>query len=384
VATELRNLLIDSIKLRLRSDVPVGVSLSGGLDSSSVVGGLRILLDENLRNLHSFAVGYDYQGYDERFYIFKMLNWSNLQPHFISPPGKDLITIAEKIVYHQDEPYAGTSIYASWKLMEKTRQTGVPVILVGQGGDEFLAGYNKYLGPYVATLLQKMDFSFLDEILKLSWVRKQGILKLLKSGLYYLLSSYLPTNVKTYLNQYRKRKDPFYLNKSWADRFPPFPVYKKKFHDILNNILYLSVVSSPLPSLLHIDDRNSMAFGVETRAPFLDYRIAEFLFKIGGEKKIKKGYTKYPLRRAFKDILPHDIIMRKDKLGYPTPLSYWLRDDLRAWAEKILTSKSFKKRPYFNFEGVKTIWKQHLSGTDNSFVLWSFINLELWFRKFID
>ena len=158
-----------------------------------------------------------------------------------------------------------------------------------------------------------------------------------------------------------------------------------KFEDDLNNYLYQSFRSTTLPGLLHYEDRNSMAFSLETRLPFLDYRLIEFVFSLPIEQKIKGGVTKVVLRNAMEGILPEEIRNRMDKMGFVTPDGIWFRTALRDQIGQILSSRSFAERGYFKVEEIKKSFQEHCEGKkDLSLSIWRWVNLELWFRRFID
>lgn len=377
-----REIFIDSIRLRLRSDVPVGITLSGGLDSSSILAGLKIIKKDDIKKLYSFSSWYEGKNSDEREHITTMINWSGINSYTISPCAEDMIKEINTLIYHQDEPFSGTSIFASWSIMKKIKSHNIPVIITGQGGDEILAGYDKYYAPFFALLLNKFQFiRLIQEIFYAYSMKRVSIPKDIKNMFYNFLTFHLSDSLKKLLRS--PKNLPEYLNFEWANKFQIRNIFQRVFSDILNNSLYLSTVTSPLPSLLRFDDRNSMAFSIETRAPFLDYRIVEFLYSISGNLKIKKGYSKYLLRRLFDGFLPKSITWRQDKLGFPTPLKEWLKNELKDYVRDIFSSQSFKSRQFFNSNIIMKMLDDHISGKINTeFTLWTFLNLELWLRQF--
>jgi asparagine synthase (glutamine-hydrolysing) len=176
----------------------------------------------------------------------------------------------------------------------------------------------------------------------------------------------------------------------WADKdfvhhyFRPFKELNK-FKDVLKNYLYQAFRFIALPGLLHYEDRNSMIFSLETRLPFLDYRMVEYIFSLPLEQKIGGGVTKVVLRRSMKGILPERVRNRMDKMGFSTPMNFWLREALREWILGILESKTFAKRGYFHVPKVKELFAEHNAGKkDHSSTIWRWVNLELWSRTFID
>ena len=176
-----------------------------------------------------------------------------------------------------------------------------------------------------------------------------------------------------------------WANEDFLHRYlRPFTV-PKKFEDVLKNYLYQAFCFVALPGLLHYEDRNSMAFSLETRLPFLDFRVVEYLFSLPSDQKIKRGVTKVVLRNAMVEILPQEVRNRSDKMGFTTPENIWFRTNLRNQIETMIRSKSFADRGYFNVEKVKKAFHRHCEGKTNiSFTIWRWVNLELWFRNFFD
>jgi asparagine synthase (glutamine-hydrolysing) len=217
----------------------------------------------------------------------------------------------------------------------------------------------------------------------------QGAGTAVAGKVFKIMASHMtPQGIKT-LKRGTERVAPSYLAKDFTAHNTNRVFTEKRFGSILNNDLYNALKISPLPSLLHIDDRSSMAHSVESRAPLLDYRLVEFVFSLGPEYKIRDGITKYLLRRSMKDILPEDVRMRKDKMGFATPLEHWFRTSLKEKVRGIINSDSFRSRPYFDHAMAQEKLDRFLnaegsSGDNSHFTIWSWVNLELWMRKFID
>ncbi len=372
----------DSVRLRLRSDVPLGVALSGGLDSSSIACVAAGLLKG--KRLEAFSSCFEEAEYDERRFIDPMLKATNANANIIFTKPEDLFKDIEDIIWHQDEPYSTLSIFPQWYVMKLAKEKGVKVLLTGQGGDETLAGYHKYY-----------FYLFADLICSLKWARAHSEIRYYKDlkgssapvwgAIFKIMLSYIiPQIIKRGFSA--GGKVPSYLNRDFARSHVRHVFTVKKFASILNNDLYNGLKISPLPSLLHIDDRSSMAHGVESRAPFLDYRLVEYLFSLGPEYKIRDGMTKFILRSSFKNILPEEVRVRRDKMGFATPLEKWLRMELKGKVEELFKSKEFLDRPYFDHGNVIKEFKDFAEGRkrDSHYTIWSWVNLELWFRKFID
>jgi asparagine synthase (glutamine-hydrolysing) len=388
-AHRFRELFEDSIRLRLRSDVPIGSCLSGGLDSSSIVclanrmmrdGGT---IDPELvgEKQKTFSSCFENPDYDERVFIEKVIEQTGAEENFVFPALEDLSAGMRDLVWQQDEPFGSTSIYAQWTVMKRARDRGVTVLLDGQGGDELLAGY---LPSFYALLSQKLMSADLWGLLK--EVRGfRGIdANLERSWLKGTVYSMVPDRMKAVLRKTVKpgiewgRAD---FRKRYLRALPG----TSKFEHPVDNYLYDIFRWRSLPGLLHYEDRNSMAFSLETRLPFLDYRLVEYAFSLPVEQKIRDGTTKVVLRNAMEGILPEPVRTRRDKMGFVTPEEIWFKTVLRNQIRDILRSESFGDRGYFDVARVENAFDDHCKGKKNlSPIIWRWVNLELWFRLFVD
>ncbi|MCM8761050.1 MAG: asparagine synthase (glutamine-hydrolyzing) [Candidatus Omnitrophica bacterium] len=374
----------DSVRLRLRSDVPLGVSLSGGLDSSSIACVAARLLEGS--RLEAFSSCFDTEEEcDERRFIRPVLDRTGAHANFIFAKPERLFDDIEDIIWHQDEPYSTLSIFPQWYVMKLAKEKGVKVLLTGQGGDETLAGYNKYYLYLFADLIYSGKWAQAKKEMTI-YKETNGIRKIAAPVARIMLSYTMPERAKALVGAGAGKAIPDYLNKDFASASFNRISTEKRFKGILNNELYNAFKISPLPSLLHVDDRSSMAHSVESRAPFLDYRIVEFMFSIGPEYKIRDGVTKYILRRSLKDILPAEVRNRTDKMGFAAPLARWFKFDLKGKVFELLSSSEFARRPYFDQKQVLEKFDRFVKGyePDAHFTIWSWVNLELWLRKFID
>ncbi|MDD5438639.1 MAG: asparagine synthase (glutamine-hydrolyzing) [Candidatus Omnitrophica bacterium] len=376
------DLFTDAIRLRLRSDVAVGITLSGGLDSSSIA----CLADKMYAGpggrLYSFSSCFEDKDADERPYINEVLACTRLKSFFVSAPADQVFQDLEKIIWHQEEPYSTLSILPQWHVMKCAHEHDVKVLLTGQAGDETLAGYHKYYFYLFADLVKAFKWALLKREVEYYRAAKGTGDDIRQEVTRILASYYMPQWVR---DIHRKRQDTNgtpYINKDFLGKHRTRIAHEKKFRSILNNDLFNGMKISPLPSLLHIDDRASMAHSVETRSPFLDYRLVQFLFSLPSEYKITDGQTKFLLRETMRGILPERVRARKDKMGFPTPLKAWLTGRLKNSVLELFTSQEFSKRPYFNREEVIREFYACLKGKDNHLTIWSLINLELWLRRF--
>jgi asparagine synthase (glutamine-hydrolysing) len=378
------DLFRDSVKLRLRSDVPLGVSLSGGLDSSSIACVAKDFLGD--AEIQTFSSCFEDARYDERQFIKPVLEKTGAKAHFVFTKPENLFDEIEEIIWHQDEPYSTLSIFPQWYVMKLAREKGVKVLLSGQGGDETLGGYHKYFYYLFADLISSMKWGRASEEIGLYKALKGKNNGVFKPVAKILISNAAPSFVKEAVKLSSVAACPSYLNNDFNSASAKKINIEKRFQSILNNDLYNAMKISPLPSLLHIDDRSSMAHSVESRSPFLDYRLVEYLFSLGPEFKIRNGITKFVLRQSMKGILPEEVRTRKDKMGYATPLESWFKSDLKSRVHDILNSRKFLERPYFNKDCVLRKFDDFVSGKkpDAHYAIWSWVNLELWLRKFID
>ncbi|MDA2915389.1 asparagine synthase (glutamine-hydrolyzing) [Nitrospinae bacterium AH_259_B05_G02_I21] len=379
LAEEFLDLLRSAVALRLRSDVPVAISLSGGLDSSAIT----CLADQVTckGGVATFSSCFEEPAYDERPYIHRVLDEVSVSPTFVFPSGDSLFENIERVIWHQDEPYAGLSIYAQWFVMEAAHQKGFKVILTGQGGDEGLAGYHKYYPAFFADSIRTGRWvTLLRELVDFRRVTGGAVYPALGQALRLLASHWLPRRKARKLSG-----QPPYLSRNFADRMRPTAPTPRRFSSCLNDALYRGFTISPLPSLLRIEDRNGMAHSVEARSPFMDYRLVEFLFSLPPEQKIQKGYTKRILREACRGVVPETVLARPDKMGFVTPMGPWFRSDLRQRIAELLAPKVLSQRGYLDPGRSQAAFQAHCSGQANlDFTIWSWVNLELWFRIFID
>ncbi|MBI3965333.1 MAG: asparagine synthase (glutamine-hydrolyzing), partial [Chloroflexi bacterium] len=388
-AGTLRELLIDSVRLRLRSDVPVGTCLSGGLDSSAIVAIASGLRDAPIS---TFSALYDDPECDERRFVDTINERFNTEPHPVYPDGQDLAEVLPRIVWHQDGPTAGPGLYSQWHVM-RTAHGHVKVLLDGQGGDELLGGYYHYFGDYLATLAERA-VGRADVAAGLRLVRELPAISGLtgRNQIFPLLKNYTPDFAR---RRYRRAMGTETSDDVHAEllglvngnRVPPGRARERprRFSNRLNDSLYYALTRDSIPALLHYEDRNSMAFSIEARVPFLDYRVAEFCLGLPFHEKINGATTKDVLRRAIRGLVPDEIVDRRDKKGYPTPLAHWLRGRPGDWARDVLFAPECRARHIFDPDVVAAKLAAHRDGRqDYSWQIWRWLTVELWFQQFVD
>jgi asparagine synthase (glutamine-hydrolysing) len=328
-AEKFRELFFESVRLRLRSDVPVGSSLSGGLDSSTVVSVMDRLLPEGAVQ-KTFSARFDDAAKDEGRWMEYVTRTTRVEPHFVWPTGERMFEEMSSLFHHQDEPFGSASIYAQWCVMRLAKEHDVTVLLDGQGADEMLAGYHPYFNVVADDLFNSWRFPAF-----ISWRNSYKALhgKSL-SPLSWTLRQSVPSNLKQPVKKLLRRSGNGHGNGHEVERV--VPVYPKEFEKVsaLRKILWWHTTRQGLAELLRYADRNSMAHSREVRLPFLDHNLVEFVFSLPERLIIRDGWTKWILRQAFRGVVPEPILNRVDKLGYEPPQRRWLGE--ATWKEIML------------------------------------------------
>ena len=370
-----RALFNDSLKLRLRADVPIGVSLSGGIDSSAIVSSL--IKDFGLTNLNTFSAVYGKDEPSDESEFIDVFKSMVKNMHYTYPDANTFFNDFNDFIDTHNEPVPDIGPYAQYKVMELASKS-VTVTLDGQGADEQLGGYHYFFGSYYRELLR--DFKLLKFITEnIHYLKKHHSINALKYMIYYLSPNFLQE--KTNRTTFPSIDTGFIDNNNSTKQINKL-LYNPKS---LNESLFQHF-KSKLEHLLKWEDLNAMHFSIESRVPFLDYRLVEATLNTPSHQKIYKGETKHILREALKNILPEKIANRKDKKGFTNPRDKWFKTEkFKNYIMELLNSESFKSRKYFDSEIAISQYNLHLEGKiDASKEIWKWINLELWFRKFID
>jgi asparagine synthase (glutamine-hydrolysing) len=372
---EFKEMLSSAVGLRLRSDVPVGVCLSGGLDSSSIVS--ILLKDYEKKDLSTFSAVYKKGQYGDETEFINEYKPFLKNMFFTSPTAETLQADLSNFVIAHAEPIPSTSPYAQFKVMELAKGK-VVVTLDGQGADEELAGYHYFFGFFFKDLLKHGRLGKLSSEMFQYLIKHHSIYGL-KTFLYFLLPEKSKTRLRINEKGYLKQE---FVEKYQSGNSIAGNLYNSgSLHDAL-----LDHFEYKLEHLLKWEDRNSMWFSLEARVPFLDYRLVEKMLATTGDLIIKNGMTKHLLRESMKGILPEKIRIRRDKVGFETPQDDWFKKPVwRNMVSEILNSKSFAGREIINpIEAMKT-HNAHISGKINaSKEIWKWVHLELWHREFID
>ncbi len=319
IAAEFRELFRDSVRIRLRSDVPVGLLLSGGLDSSAIA---VVSEQAGAGTVRSFSIVAEEKQYSEARFIQALVD-TGIRSEKITFRPSDVMDDLEKAVYHSDEPFGGLSVLAQHKLLRAAKQaTDVTVLLSGQGGDEVLLGYLKFFFFYVRQLFRRGQYA-------------RGVKELLGSTLAGTAVHQCNfAEVKRYLPAHANQR-------SRLLRKPPHAVPIWNCDDLRTRQM-IDIDSYSVPALTHYEDRNAAAHSLEVRHPFLDHRLVDFVLNIPVEFKIRDGWTKYLLRQSLPE-LPKVIRWRKDKQPFLTPEALWLKRELAPLVSSLFSNSKLEQ-----------------------------------------
>jgi len=369
---EFRHRFEETVALHLRSDVPVGTCLSGGLDSSAIT----CVVNEELHRrgvsgkglLHTFSACFDDPRLDERRYIESVATSTGCKTHFVFPTGERMREDVDRWLWHLDEPVGSCSAYAQYCVARLAREQGVKVLLDGQGADEQLAGYRKYILAYIRQLLKARRFTLAIRE-AIAFFGSPEILRTsrLADGRRYLFGS-VPE-----FDQLQRGK---------------FQTARPAMLQIGNSLgrrLEVDITRYSLPILLREEDRSTMAFGIESRVPFLDHHLVEWLATLPADMRLSAGWTKRILRDGLADVLPELVRHRKSKLGFETPETAWLKGPLADWLRDTLHAPRFLA-DLVDFEGVRRLLDQRGEGDPllaRQNLLFRLAIYESWARQFL-
>jgi asparagine synthase (glutamine-hydrolysing) len=384
-AEEFRQLFLDSVRLRLRSDVPIGTALSGGLDSSAIAVTIDLLFRTERESAlqvgerqRTFTVFFEDAGFDERPYAEAVAERIGASAHWLSFDDAALVDVLPEVVRAQGEPFGSSSVVAQWHVMRAAREAGLKVMLDGQGGDEVLAGYPttwpyrfadllaagrlrslarevRSFGGGAPALAVALGTPFLPE--RARW-RLRGRRGAARSLVHSRLHALEPTRLQTHANGLPDR-----LRRTYAS----------------------ILLERGLPELLRYEDRNSMTHSLESRVPFLDYRLVELAYGLPATELFEGGTTKRVLRRALADLLPPAVRDRRDKLGFVTPEGRFLRGRLGELAAATFASPACRDRGFVDGHAALARLEAHRSGRLTAgFELWRALSVELWAAAYLD
>jgi len=386
-----RELLTESVRLRLISDVPLGAFLSGGLDSSIVVGLMAKLSNAPVK---TFSIGFAEKRYDELEYARAVArHFKTEHQEFIVRPNA--VEIIPKLVWHYDEPFADSSAIPTYYVSQITRQH-VKVALTGDAGDEGFAGYPRYRAVKLGLWFDRLPGFLRRALAGKYWQRlpvsveqktKRRRLRRLFEALdlppkerYVRWCAIFDDGRKAalYSPELRAALAPVSSAKIFEEEYAKAPDA-----DFLAATMFVDFMRYLPDDLLFKVDIASMAHGLECRAPFLDHKLVEFIGRIPTDLKLRGFTTKYLLRRAFGEMLPPEILHRP-KMGFGVPISDWFRGELQGYLRETLLDPATLRRGYFAPEYVRQLVEDHVAArADHGYRLWALLMFELWHRRFM-
>jgi asparagine synthase (glutamine-hydrolysing) len=353
---QFNEILDDAVRIRLRSDVPFGAFLSGGVDSSTVVGMMSHYLKEPV---NTFTIGFDDPKYDESPFAQAAADRFQTK-HYMEKVESNLIGLWPMATYYCDQPHGDVSFLPTYKVASLAAQQ-VKMVLTGDGADELFAGYDKYLNFFKPEIDQLTDSEFQQRYLdNISLFKEAGRRQLFSSSLKQKLASIDVTNVT----------NPLYQKAAAMDR--------------INQALYVDMQLLLPGNNLVKPDRMGMAVSLENRAPFLDYRMMELAFSMPGNLKLKNGETKYIYKKAVTPLIGESLAYRKKQM-FTVPIGEWFKSDLKDMCQDLLLSDRVRERELFDYEYVEGLLQNHCQGAENNTrEIRALMAVELWNKEFID
>ena len=382
----------ESVRLRLMADVPLGMFLSGGIDSSAIAAVMSGMVKEPIK---TFSVAFKEREANELEYARLVANAYKTNHHEIIVSPEQFFAALPRLVWHEDEPLAHPSSVALY-FVSKLASEHVKVVLTGEGSDELLAGYGRYrrtiwnlawgrqynkLAPSIArdTIRKQIERMPQGGRMRQKLMRTFLVLSPELESIYFDNFAVFPTPMQKYMftaetNERIRSIDPYVELRRLLDR--------TKDLSFLDGLLYADI-KTYLHELLMKQDQMSMATSVESRVPFLDHKLVEFTAKMPDTMKLRGGTTKYVLRESMKGILPEKILTRR-KMGFPVPIGSWFRGQFKSVIQDYVLSERALARGIFAPDFIRNLVSLHQAGEDHSERLWALVNFEMWLRRFFD
>lgn len=373
------SILDDSVRLRMRSDVPIGITLSSGLDSTTVAHLMGAHTSESI-NCYTSTYG---DNFSESETAEKTADALGFTFRSVACSYENFEDSLRQVIRHIETPHNSPAILSLWNIMSAASED-VTVVLEGQGADELFAGYmNVYFGNAALNELRRGRFLLFFRQL---WAAFLNIKSHPAMGTHYFFSNMLRSifpNSDAFIRKYGRGDESVYIGPlSAVNSF--IPCFDPEFDDHLNQRLH-QAHSVGLLNLLHYGDAISMAHGLESRLPFMDYRLVEYVFRLPGGFKLYDGVGKKILREAVDGLIPNDIRIDNNKLGFVTPISEWIREYPECNVYPILYTRRCEDRGLFDFARMKSIVDKHVSGKrDYGNLIFRWMSCEIWFQEFID
>jgi asparagine synthase (glutamine-hydrolysing) len=376
-------LIRDAIRIRLRSDVPVGSCLSGGIDSSSIVGMMHELRKgkKDLGAIHTFTSSFSDPDFDESKWAKIVSDAAGTTSHMSRPSREEMMADLEQLVYCQDSPVWSTSTYAQFRVMKLARDSGTKVILDGQGGDELFAGYSPYYTWYIGDMMRRLEIGKALRAVRDFDSFPQNFKSLGKDYLKLKAIHHLPVSMQLKISK-SYFADMSFLDPSLLESFKTnHRNTETALPRSLNGILLKEFVNTRLKNYLKCEDRCSMWHSVESRTPYADdHPLIEYVFNIPGVYKIHQGTNKYLMREAVRSVIPDQILSRTDKMGYATPNNKWvteMREEMRPYFTDIL-------KPYIKLDKLKKDYDSFfdIEGKPENGRVFKFMIFAVWMKVF--
>lgn len=362
----IESMLKAAIQLRLRSDVPVGSLLSGGIDSSLIVGMINSI--KGLDNFEAYSAVFGDDRFSEEQYIRKNAEYLNFEPNYIYPKPNDLLQNIEELIHVQEMPFRSLSVLSQYLIYKDVAEQGkVKVLLNGQGADEIFTGYTEHYSFYFSTLLRQRKFMLLLSEFRAFMANKQ--MNLTRSLIWI---------AKTLLAEHMSKEDKYnFFNGSYVRKREK---HSRKDFTPLKSRLYRNLSFSALREYLRYEDKNSMYFSLESRLPFLDYRLVKLAFSLPDEALIIKGDTKAQLRHLCKGKVAKEVYERKDKTGFVSPQESWQRNELKPEFDKVFDDiKSNGLFDFINASSIYDFYQSYVNKEHNDWALvWRLFCLYKW------
>lgn len=368
---KIEHLLCNSIKNHLKADVEVGSCLSGGIDSSVIVGMVAATLNDNRRQ-HTFSSVFEGQkGIDESRFARMVSDQHKTIWNSVTPTAHEFAKDIKELCYTQDIPFFSSSTYSQFRVMKMISEKGIKVTLDGQGADELFSGYNSHYSSHFWELVRALQLK--------SATKNIGVNSIAEPIKYMLAKE----ATEVFKGSFQKKKTVFnYLSTDFSERFSiPLTTYGENWKPSLNEQLYTEFNGTRLKNLMRTGDRNSMHFSVESRMPFVDdIPLVEYVFSIPGSYKIKNKVSKYLLREAALMYLPKEVYQRQDKIGFATPEKQWLKTE----KETLLELLPKHDDEFVKWTALKKHWDKELESATDTSGIWRLMNFGIWKKGFLE
>ncbi len=383
---EWRDLFKHSVKLRLMADVPLGMFLSGGIDSSAIAAMMSTMVDEPIK---TFSVGFKEREANEFEYARIVANKYKTDHHEITITPEQFFAELPKLIWHEDEPIgfvASVPLY----FVSKLAQEHVKVVLTGEGSDEIMAGYGRYskavqlisygekyesLTPKFLRSAIKAGANKVGGKLTRTFLTRESDIENLFLDNFAIFGKKMQEKLFSAETKSKIAEiNPYYYQNEW--------LAKTDAEEVLDQLLYVDS-KTYLHELLMKQDQMSMAASIESRVPFLDHKLVEFTAQMPINMKLRGDTTKFLLKEAMKGILPDEILYRQ-KMGFPVPIGSWFRNEFNHIVDEYVLSERSLSRNIFNADFIREIVSKHNSGENHDERIWHLVNFEIWQRQFID